>query len=118
MDGIFLTNPMAAITRGAMGVGDPSFAFGDVVPDTPRRGVGYHRETFLFTPGAENWAYLPANEVPVQAPRGIPIAANLFNPFGGPQIYIANQALRTNGLGGLQAGTFDLTPLSMDEEGA
>jgi hypothetical protein len=107
---IFETNPMDAIIHGAFGYGSPAFAFGDVVPPPAQGGVATFREAYLFTPGAMNWAYIPGMELPAESMRGVPIAANLFSPVAS-QVYVYHSVV-DNGLGGLQHGVLELTPLS------
>jgi hypothetical protein len=96
------------------GFGSPAYAFGDVVPAAKNGGQAYYREGFLFTPGAEDFVYSPNFELPVQSMRGIPIAANLFNPLA-RQVYVL-QSVPTSGLGGQQHGTVLLNPLSQNGE--
>lgn len=99
------------IRYGTFGQPDPVADLVTVDPDT---GVGiynYH-EGALFTPGAGNFVFEPNFELPLQTIWGFGFIRNpnTFNPLQPPQV-ISQANVQQQGIGGIQAGEFQLQPL-------
>lgn len=111
-----MTGANVQIRLGAFGIGSPAYAFADVNPTGASSLYSYH-EGALFTPGTGNFVFEPNFELPLHTiwGRGFIRNPNTFPVLQHPQVY-ANPTVTPNGIGGLQAGTIDLTPLSeMDQ---
>jgi len=75
--------------------------------------IAYYHEGDVFLPGAQNYVYEPTLErTPIQGMWGNAFLRNpnVFNPLQPPQIY-SNPNVRTNGIGGLEAGQLIGQPL-------
>jgi hypothetical protein len=100
------------IAGGEFGDGRPTaYAFMDVNPFNVAHIYRYH-EGDLFTPGAQNFVFEPNFELPLQTVWGFGFIRNpnTFKPLQPPQVW-AHPTVTTDGLGGLQAGQFDMQPL-------
>jgi hypothetical protein len=103
------------ILAGEFGSGSPASAF-ETYGDSGTPLYQFH-EGDLFTPGAGNWVFEPNFELPLVTIWGNAFLRkpNTFNPIQPPQVY-ANATVQMNGIGGLEAGSFDTTPLSYEGE--
>lgn len=79
-------------------------------------GVYFFHEGDLFTPGTGNFVFENGFELPLQTIWGQAFlrTPNTFNPIQ-PRPLIAPQQVTRTGLGGLQAGQFELEPLVQEE---
>ena len=66
----------------------------------------------VFFPGTGNYVFEPNFELPLLTVWGFGFVRNpnTFKPLQPPQVW-AHPHVRTNGIGGLQAGTVELQPL-------
>jgi len=107
------------ILNHEFGEGSPMFAAVAVNPDSESDGLYQFHEGDLFSPGAGNWVFEPNFELPMVTIWGNAFLrrANTFKVLQPPQVW-SNPTVTNAGLGGLQAGTIELTPLSFEDSGA
>ena len=110
-----VTGANVRIMQGLFGTGNPAAAF--ETDANSRTGLYAYHEGDLFTPGAGNWVFEPQFELPLFTIWGNAFLRkpNTFAPLQPPQVY-AQPTVQNNGLGGLEAGSYDTTPLSFTDE--
>jgi hypothetical protein len=108
---------MSRIRMGVFGTGSPAAAF-ETEGNSDSDGLYQYHEGNLFSPGAGNWVFEPNFELPLITIWGNAFlrVPNTFDPIQPPQIY-AQPTVQNNGLGGLEAGQYQLTGLSFEEPG-
>lgn len=109
-----VTGGITRIIQGVFGIGAPT-ALAETIEGTESAAYLYH-EGDVFLPGAGNFVFEPNFELPLQTVwgNGILIAANRWPEFQPPQIMI-QPSVPVAGLGGIEAGTFEFTPLSPNQ---
>src|SRR5712671_1451705 len=108
-----VSNANIRIRMGEFGDGRPTaYAWADVNPNASAGIYNYH-EGALFTPGSQNFVFEPNFELPLQTVwgRGFIRNPNTFKCTQPPQVW-SHPHVVTNGIGGLQAGTMELQPLT------
>jgi hypothetical protein len=103
------------ILAGAFGFGAPvpDYVYGLVTPQ-----VGFYHEGDRFLPGAENYVYEPAFELPLKGivgqggtNQGVKYPDGAWPVFAAAAPLVSYPLATTAGLGGLQAGAFVAQPL-------
>jgi hypothetical protein len=86
-----------------------------LVGGTFQPGIYYFHEGDLFTPGTGNFVFVNGFELPLVTMwgKGFLRTPNTFNPLQ-PRPLVAPQTVTASGLGGLQAGQFQLDPLQAE----
>jgi len=109
------TGANVRIRGGEFGEGSPAGAF-QTNPNSGSDGLYAYHEGDLFSPGAGNWVFEPNFELPLITIWGNAFLrmANTFKPLQPPQVF-STPTVVNNGLGGLEAGTVELTALSFEE---
>lgn len=107
---------MSRIALGTFGAGSPQFPGWNVLGENAFEGVYSYHEGDLFSPGAGNFVFEPNFELPLltiwgQAFLRVP---NTFSPIQPPQVY-SYPTVVPNGIGGMQAGEYDMTGLLYEE---
>lgn len=102
------------ILAGEFGIGTPISA-DQMVGGTYDASIYSYHEGDLFTPGTGNFVFEPNFELPLITIWGKAFlrTPNTFNPLQNPQIF-SQPNVQPNGIGGLQAGTFELQPLEFE----
>ena len=109
-----VSGAVTRIMQGVFGTGSPVSA--DQMAGGTFGPTAVYHEGDLFTPGSGNFVYEPTQELnPMQTIWGnsFPRRSTAFPPLQSPQLY-ANPNVVLNGIGGLQAGTMELEPLTFD----
>lgn len=105
----------ARIMAGEFGQG-VQYDLYDVDPRSSAPGIYFYHEGDLFTPGTGNYVFEPWFELPLVTIWGNAFLRrpNTFNPLQTAQVQVLPNIVN-NGIGGLQAGQFELEPLLYEQ---
>ena len=108
----------ARIAGGLWGQGSPVYDVNDVDPRSAAPGIYFYHEGDLFTPGAGNFVFEPWFELPLVTIWGNAFLRkpNTFRETQPPQVW-SNHTVVQNGIGGLQAGEYEMTGLEYENLG-
>jgi hypothetical protein len=113
-----ISGGMTRIRQGLFGTGAAQFPGAEVTGQFEFEGLYNYHEGDLFSPGAGNWVFEPNFELPLVTIWGNAFLRkpNTFREYQPPQVW-SNPTVVQNGIGGLQAGEYDLTGLSFEDLG-
>jgi hypothetical protein len=113
-----ISGGMSRIRLGLFGTGVAQFPGAEVTGQFDFEGIYNYHEGDLFSPGAGNWVFEPNFELPLVTIWGNAFLRrpNTFRETQPPQVW-SNPTVVQNGIGGLQAGEYELTGLSYEDLG-